>query len=69
VRAAAALLARNGARVTAWSLLEADTVLGLSFGIVSADGGRYLKAAPHGSKADPRIAQTQLLAGRSRRML
>jgi fatty acid amide hydrolase len=69
VREAAAILARNGAQVTAWQLPEAETVLGLFFGIVSADGGRYLKTALNGSKADPRIAQIQMLGGRSRRTL
>jgi len=69
VREAAAILGRSGARVTAWRMPEAETVLGVFFGIFSADGGRYLKAALNGSKADPRIAQIQMLAGRSRRTL
>jgi fatty acid amide hydrolase len=69
VREAAAMLARSGARVSVWSMAEAETVLDLVFGIYSADGGRYLQAALNGSKADPRIAQIMRLAGRSRTTL
>lgn len=65
VTEAAGTLAGRGARVTEWQPPDMRQAADLWLGIIFADGGRTQHEMLRGGKKDPRIANQQLLAGRS----